>query len=173
MENKFKIGQKVMVVKPAREEDRFKVGTVDHMYTDDSGHWVVIITAEAREFYIEAMLEPLPEMLQSKTLEEAERVVKAICKTADAIKAIGKACKDHAEEMARASEAFKQEADKDKEIAELKEQLTNKRQRRNEDIALELVKAWVGQEGQPVTFGKVMGAYQTALKELSEAEAQN
>lgn len=122
-ENKFKIGQKVMVVKPTREEDRFKVGTVDNMYTDDSGHWVVITTAEAREFYHEAMLQPLPEMLQGKTQKEAERTVKALARAVEVILAMARACKEHTEEMLNASEAFKQEADKDKEIAELKKQV--------------------------------------------------
>ena len=121
-EKKFKFGQKVMVVKPTREEDRFKVGVVEDMYTDDSGHLVVITTAEAREFYLEAMLEPLPEKLQDKTLEELKRTVKTARKAVDAIISIAKAFKEQVEAM-ECRVTIQQEADKDKEIAELKKQV--------------------------------------------------
>lgn len=42
----------------------------------------------------------------------------------------------------------------------------------NEEIALELVKAWAGQSGRPASFSLVIECYQRALKDLAEAQNQ-
>lgn len=130
---KFKIGQKVMVVKPTREEDRFKVGAIKIKSYNATGASVYEVehTNGQTTWWHESRLELLPEYLQDKTLEEAERTVKAVRKAVEAIQAMGKACKETAEAMTKASEEFKQEEDKDKQIAELQQQV--------EDLKRELV----------------------------------
>ncbi len=152
MEDEFKIGQKVMITEPVKEEDRFRVGTVVGIYSASNNYYVRFDEEEEPNGWHASRLTLLPECLQGKTQEEAERTVKAVRKAVETIRAMGKACKDTAEEMLKASEAFKQEAD---------------RQKRNEHIALELVKAWVGQDGEPASFGRVMDNYFDALYRLN------
>ena len=152
MENKFEIGQKVMITEPVREEDRFRVGTVVGFHCVSNNYYVRFDEEEEPNGWHASRLTHLPEILHDKTQEEAEREVKALARVVEAILAMGGACKEHTEEMLKASEAFKQEAD---------------RQNRNEHIALELVKAWVGQDGEPASFGRVMDNYFDALYRLN------
>lgn len=123
MENKFKIGQKVMITEPVREEDRFRVGTVVGFHCASNNYYVQFDKKEAPNRWHASRLTLLPEILQGKTQEEAERTVKALARAVEAILAMGRACKEHTEERLKASEAFKQEADKDKRIAELEQQV--------------------------------------------------
>ena len=121
-ENKFKIGQKVMITSPAKEEDRFKVGTVVGYHCISNNYYVQFNNEEAPHGWHASRLELLPEILQDKTLEELERTVKTARKAVDAIISIAKAFKEQVEAM-ECRVTIQQEADKDKQIAELKQEV--------------------------------------------------
>ena len=162
-ENKFKIGQKVMVASSTIEEDRGRVGIIKK-YSEIGNVCEVEYTNGEAMWWHESRLEPLPEMLQGYTQEEAERTVKAIYKTVDALKAMGKALKAEAERQQ--AEALKQIAEpfKDKRIAELEKQV--------EDLKRELVQRPIvvlpKEAVVNIRVGKAMEEYE-AIKSRNQA----
>lgn len=81
----FEIGQKVMVIEPVKEADKFKVGTVIGFHDRSNNYYVRFDKEEYTQGWHASRLELLPEILQGKTQEEAERAVKSVAKVAEAL----------------------------------------------------------------------------------------